>query len=92
MMSRSSLPKKNKKCVSKTWLTRFQDFKIYSIYKCNERHPAQNTRHTTIGQLTEHRKHRFSLHSKTIYQTSQTCVDGVKERMFRNRCLSCLQS
>ena len=30
----------------------FQDsrFKIYSIYKCNERPPAQNTRHTTIGK------------------------------------------
>ena len=29
----------------------FQDFKSYSIYKCNERPPAQNTRHTTIGNV-----------------------------------------
>ena len=28
-----------------------QDFRIYSIYKCNERPPAQNTRHTTIGNV-----------------------------------------
>jgi len=26
-------------------------FKIYSIYKCNERPPTLNTRHTTIGNV-----------------------------------------
>ena len=37
--------------ISEVWnkISRFQD--LFNIYKCSERPPAQNTRHTIIGNV-----------------------------------------